>query len=327
MKKTFLLLVLAIAGCSSVNLEVLTPLEQPWPSEISRDRLIEAALYETFLYLDNQEPSCEPDYTFFMAESFHADHVAMLYKATDSFLTFFCNDLKKPVYIVGGKSEFVQQAVLENSIPSDEFGGACGVPIEKDGPFTSMYACAWSGSLAWIGDSIGTVRFGEPMLDESGFSTAIHEIAHLVQDQTFDSGGQTLPRPNDKFLPVWMIEGGAEYLSESVLAYLDMKEYGWMAPLNRSGSPTPLALASDLKVFETWDSGDIAYYSGQVATEYVIASVGFEAYLNILRNMSKNGGNFDYSFEEAIGISLPEFYNKFEKMHLNLYDGKVVGGS
>ena len=113
MKNISLLLVLAIAGCSSVNIDVPitpnpkiieheeevsvepSPLEQPWPSKIGRDRLIEAALYETFLYFDSQKSSCEPDYTLFMAESFYADHVATLDKATDSFLTFFCNDLTR----------------------------------------------------------------------------------------------------------------------------------------------------------------------------------------------------------------------------------------
>lgn len=349
MKNISLLLVLAIAGCSSVNIDVPitpnpeiieheeevssepSPLEQPWPSKISRDRLIEAALYETFLYFDDHAADCTPEYTIFMEDHFHVDHVSLMQETTEEVLTMFCNDLIKPVYIIGGKNEFVQQTVIENNLPSDEFGGACGTPVGEIGSANWMVACAWAGELAWIGSTIGTVRFGEPQLDEWKFATAIHEVMHLVQDQTFDTGGQGIPpRPNDNFLPVWMIEGGAEYLSDSSLAYLGVQEYQWMTPTDRSGAFIPLEISSDLEVFETWASpslGPVDYYAGQVAAEYIIASVGFEKYLNILRNMSKNGGNFDYSFEEAIGISLPEFYDRFEEMHLNLYDGKVIGGS
>ena len=50
---------------------------------------------------------------------------------------------------------------------------------------------------------------------------------------------------------------------------------------------------------------------GQVATEYLVASVGFQRMLDIFTDF-KLTKNFDKSFENATGISKQEFYKKFD---------------
>ena len=308
---------------------VIEPLSEPWPSEINRDRLIGAALFEAFNYFDAARvDQCPVDHHVYMAEKFHPDHVELAKGFTRDVVNLFCGELHKEIYVIGGDHDYVLSTIAANDLPSDPHGGVCGVPVGEDFSADWFVACAYRGDIAWIGQTLGTVRFGELKTDEWKVATSIHEIVHLVQDQQFDSGEQGTPaRPHPRFKPVWLIEGGAEFLADSAAEYLSIQEYQWTTPTDRSGGRIGLDVSSDLRVFETWASpslGPVDYYVGQVASEYLVASVGFDAYMDIFRRMEANEGDFDQSFEEAIGISLEDFYAKFEVMHLNLYDKKVI---
>ena len=48
------------------------------------------------------------------------------------------------------------------------------------------------------------------------------------------------------------------------------------------------------------------YGIGCVATEYIVASIGVEKYLDIYRNLGL-GTNFENSFRNATGINLADF--------------------
>lgn len=308
---------------------VLEPLSEPWPREITRDELIGAALYEAFSSFDVMKvDQCPTNHHVYMADDFHEDHIELAERLTSDVVHLFCDDLYKDIYVIGGNHDYVLDTIAANGLPSDPHGGVCGVPVGEDFSADWFVACAYDGDIAWIGNTLGTVRFGELTTDESRVATSIHEVVHLVQDQQFSAGDQGIPpRPHPKFMPVWLIEGGAEFLADSVAKYWGTQEYQWMTPTDRSGSRIGLDVSSDLEVFETWASpslGPVDYYAGQVASEYLVASVGLDRYLNILRRMDANDGDFDQSFHEAIGIPLEEFYAKFEVMHMNLYDKKVI---
>ena len=308
---------------------VLEPLSEPWPAEITRDELIGAALYEAFGSFDTTKvDQCPINRYVYMADTFHEDHVELVERFTLDVINLFCEDLHTDIYVVGGKQDFVLETIAANDLPSDPHGGVCGVPVGEEMSANWFVACAYDGDIAWIGSTLGTVRFGELMTDEWKVATSIHEVIHLVQDQQFSGGEHGTPaRPHPRFRPVWLIEGGAEFLADSVAKYLGIQEYQWTTPTDRSGGRISLDVSSDLEVFEWWASpslGPVDYYVGQVASEYLVASVGFDAYMDIFRRMDANEGDFDKSFEEAIGISLEDFYGKFETMHLNLYDKKVI---
>ena len=53
------------------------------------------------------------------------------------------------------------------------------------------------------------------------------------------------------------------------------------------------------------------YGIGQAASEYLIASVGFEKFLNIWK-FTKSESSFAEGFKKATGITIEEFYLKFE---------------
>ena len=56
-----------------------------------------------------------------------------------------------------------------------------------------------------------------------------------------------------------------------------------------------------------------SYNIGQVATEYLVASIGFQKMLDILADY---GGtkNFEKSFESVTGISKATFYERFDQV-------------
>ena len=65
-----------------------------------------------------------------------------------------------------------------------------------------------------------------------------------------------------------------------------------------------------LSYYDNYESNP--YGIGQAATEYIIASVGFESLLNIFK-FSGTEGSFSAGFKKATGLELTEFYLKFEE--------------
>ena len=61
---------------------------------------------------------------------------------------------------------------------------------------------------------------------------------------------------------------------------------------------------------------------GQMATEYLVASLGFEVLLDIYREYGSSG-DFEASFEAATGLALSDFYQRFDEAYQNLFSNNV----
>ena len=61
---------------------------------------------------------------------------------------------------------------------------------------------------------------------------------------------------------------------------------------------------------------------GQMATEYLVASLGFEVLLDIYREYGSLG-DFEASFEAATGLALSDFYQMFDAAYQNLFANNV----
>lgn len=62
----------------------------------------------------------------------------------------------------------------------------------------------------------------------------------------------------------------------------------------------------------------LPYLLGRLASEYIVASVGFERFLQIYWKVGE-GMDFPTAFEKAVGISLEDFYEKFDRNAKNLF--------
>ena len=147
-------------------------------------------------------------------------------------------------------------------------------------------------------------------LRPSDLQTATHEYFHTVQGNL--SGGSNWPER----VPSWFIEGGANFVGISfaelsgVSKYLDGRNEELLQRNYQYKEYVPLSEYSYLNVNPPLNYLN-PYGIGCVATEYIVASVGMVKYLDIYRNLGQ-GKDFPSSFELATGISLNDFYKKFE---------------
>lgn len=297
--------------------------DTPWPTVVSRKDMIETSLFKANEYLEKlPKKTCKRSAKVFLGEPMLPEHQELAQRISDGMVNTFCDYLNEDLTVIGGSYDFVKETVAAEELPSDDFGGVCGYPVQGD--FAS--ACAFKGT-AWIGVQLGTLRRGQISTEERRVSIAAHELFHLVHD-SIDPGpaGQSPPPGHPFFRPVWLIEGAGEYFGRLMPFHFGIQEYWTFTPTDRSGAYLPVEYLSDLKNLEISQRlafGTENYYSGQVAMEYITASVGLEALLDVWVRMGQ-GDKFAIAFEKAVGISVKDFYQKFAEMHDNLYPSELV---
>lgn len=299
--------------------------DEPWPTDVTRQELIETALYKSFDYMDKiRIEKCPIKGDLFIDDTVIPEHVPVIEKLTFETTSVFCNYLTTDFSVIAGGYEFVKDVVASEGLPSDEFGGVCGYSISPNQD--SGRACAVLG-VAWIGKGLGTKRRGTLITDEHAVATVTHELFHLVHDSIDPGPASQSPPPGHPFYrPIWLTEGGGEFFGRLLPRYFDLQEYGGFTPTDRSGGFLEVSYLSDLSGLEirrTEAGGSENYYSGQIALEYIAASVGMENLMGVWVRMGQ-GEKFEIAFKKAVGLSIPEFYEKFATMHDNLYDGDLV---
>jgi hypothetical protein len=136
-------------------------------------------------------------------------------------------------------------------------------------------------------------------------STPAHELFHNVQ---FALNGPNQAPSHPNYVPRWLMEGSANYFGFYIVDKLALGTYqeGRKGQVNNNSNYTSVV---PLVQYDNFNSDP--YGIGQAASEYLIASVGFENFLNIWK-FTKSEGSFTRGFAKAIGIELSEFYAKFE---------------
>jgi|UniRef100_UPI004049C7D4 hypothetical protein len=160
-----------------------------------------------------------------------------------------------------------------------------------------------------------------------GSALLAHEYFHLVQRQM--SGLAMLQsikhgeKESANLFPAWLEEGAANFVGFTVAAVaLDATYWEGRPAMFTYIKPDPSNNRNSLQDYEIRngpgnDSPTYPYIAGQVASEFIVASVGFQKFLNIWL-FFKETKDFEKSFERAIGMSKDEFYGLFEKARENL---------
>jgi hypothetical protein len=114
------------------------------------------------------------------------------------------------------------------------------------------------------------------------------------------------------------MEGSANYFGYYLVEKLGLESY-------ENGRNNQVRFNSEyrnIKPLSTYDNFESNPYGiGQAATEYIIASVGFESLLNIFK-FTGTEGTFSAGFKKATGIELSEFYSKFESARSSMEIGR-----
>ena len=296
-----------------------------WPTNVTRQELIETSLYKSFEFMDKvRVESCPVKANVFFGDSVLDEHTPIIEQISSEMNLVFCDYLTDDITVIAGNYEFLKSTVSAEGLPMDEFGGICGYEIGLNEGLSR--GCAYQG-VAWVGPGLGTIRMGEVKTDPIAVAIVSHEIIHLVQDSA-DPGQSVEAQGSGQnlFRPVWWVEGGGEFFGHLIPRYLDIQDYRYVTPHDRAGEALLVSYLSDLQLFEEWRQqafGLENYVTGQIALEYITANVGLEAIMNLLVLMGE-GEEFESAFESAVGLSVQDFYDKFAIMYANLYEGELA---
>ncbi len=162
-------------------------------------------------------------------------------------------------------------------------------------------AAASSGAIwLWVSDRWKT----RPR--EAKTRALIHEYFHLAQDARAGRVGSKGP--------LWLIEGAAEFESYRVMANLGQAHLSQARSdkiIQTRGLLNSLSSMEQLTTAEVEDTG-APYSLGYLAVERLIADYGGERALLQFWDEQSKGATWQSAFQSAFGISLSNFYAKFE---------------
>lgn len=145
-------------------------------------------------------------------------------------------------------------------------------------------------------------------------STPAHEVFHTIQ---FALAGPNVGGDNQMHIPRWLMEGSANFFGFYVADRLGFDKYqtGRNQQINNNSA---YMTTVPLVQYDNFTSDP--YGIGQAATEYLIASIGFEKFLNIWK-FTKSESSFALGFKKATGLTIEDFYSKFEAARKSMHIG------
>jgi len=220
--------------------------------------------------------------------------------------------------IIGSNHDWVVKQLNANGGDYKECSnnaGNNGLDYCHDGGFTQGYVIS------------ADVNFQPANPGSDGTALLAHEYFHAVQNQMSAMVGKMTIKEGQDFskhlFPAWLQEGSANFVGFSVAALaMDTTYWAGRKMMLNYAPPEPSINRNLLKDYEIRNGpGNNAptypYITGQLASEFIVASVGFQKFLDIWINFQRTQ-DFAESFQKSVGISLEDFYQKFEQARRNL---------
>jgi hypothetical protein len=279
----------------------------PWSTNSEGLTIIESALKNTDNYFSNVIPNSS--YEINVDKSFPSSEInwikEMLTFTNGSFPVLKNNSIK---VFVSGSGQWAKRTLENERL-------WVGNPDSKypcDSFATSEGSCA--------GDNIILLSFYNVQENQDWYvqrrSIPAHELFHIVQDYLSEMSFNLGP-DHPKAIPTWLIEGSANYYGFYVVNRMGFNDY---KESRSSRSWYDYSTGPQVPLIEYDNFSSDPYTIGQLATEYLVASAGFESLINIFK-YSKTEKTFSSAFKKAVGISLAEFYSKFESSRSLMYVG------
>ena len=251
----------------------------PFPDQFTRAQMVEATFRSFDQYVKQSKSTQVFKLVIDKDFEYKSKEITKLVGAVYSSLPF-PSDYPTVVFVVTRDRQFLEKSVKEFS----EFYK----PGQTQMVVKPCLNCSWVG---WASTDMG-------------LSNVIpHEIFHTWQKSVYKWEDRRIdadPR-NTLIPPIWLDEGGAEFFGN--IFYRSVENY------------YPGSLVSNkpyrLQDYRTQELDRLLPYSlGRLASEYIVASKGYEKFLSIYSNVGQ-GQDFPTAFENALGISLEKFYEKF----------------
>ncbi len=250
----------------------------PFPDEFSRAEMVEA-MFKSFDEFIKRTPNVN-SYRLVIDSLFQSDSAAITKLVKDVYAVLpFPAGYPTTVVILSNDQDLIEKSVKENGFGKEGFqpsGNHC----------RNCAGFGWATSsrpLTWI---------------------TPHEIFHVWQKAAYKRDSDNNPDPaNPLNPPVWFDEGGADFFAFALYSKFENSYPGSRVGSNR----IRLIDASTRNI----DKG-LTYSLGRLAGEYIVASKGMDKFLEIYLNVGK-GQDFPTAFNNALGITLERFYDKFDK--------------
>lgn len=149
-----------------------------------------------------------------------------------------------------------------------------------------------------------------------------HEYFHLIQLNLADNlegahwnYGEDYAKNS---FPHWLVEGSADFVASALVSFAKNSKYENSRSEHLPGVPGSMAYAlMDYEVHRPTGNNLYSYNIGHIATEYLVASIGFQKFLDIWKDYSITR-NFYTSFEKITGRNIATFYADFESARESL---------
>jgi len=142
-----------------------------------------------------------------------------------------------------------------------------------------------------------------------------HETFHFIQKSI---AGKSASPDGLGIAPQWFWEGPSVFIGLQSANHLSLLVYateGRAFAVKRSITPDVRSLKLS-EVIKNDGSAD-PYGIGAIATEFLVANVGMEKFMDIYSNLGKNM-RFADAFKSATGVELADFYTMFEEVRADL---------
>jgi hypothetical protein len=209
------------------------------------------------------------------------------------------------VAVIAKDKEFAEKAYNENGYARDAKSLANyfdKVPAHGGPPNTYNSTMITSKGLL-VSDKIG-------MMQMPG-----HETFHFIQQSI---AGTSASPDGLGIAPQWFWEGPAVFVCLQTANQLSLADYAtegrtFAVKRSISGPVKSLKLSEVTKN----DGSSDPYGIGAIATEFLVANVGMEKFMNVYNNLGKNM-KFPDAFKSATGVDLVDFYAMFEEIRPTL---------
>ena len=270
----------------------------PWSTTFEIDSLIKSAIDSTNAYSGVVRPDNSYDLT--IQNSVMEENRKWIGQMIDYSNGFFSNiDRKRLSVFLGNSHEWSKETMKAAGVWAGDPNG--------------KYPCSNGSQDAYCtgSDNLVLLVFLNPLQiwDIGRRSTPAHEVFHTIQKSLLGYPTENLSPGHPRAIPRWLKEGSANYFGYYIVEKVGFGSY-------KNGRDTDVRLKSEyriirpLSVYDNYETNP--YGIGQAATEYIIASVGFENLLNIFK-FSGTEGSFLAGFKKATGLELVEFYERFEE--------------
>lgn len=266
----------------------INPFDIPFPLEFTKGDLIRATLEEMDEFLDYSNDALAVSLE--LQEGFPASQVPWIQEIVDAAATSLPFPSGSAALIaIGMDDDFTTEALKAAGLAPSYGWPACGVTTYES-------YCAGPGWAVF--NYRASVKSTDDFNLRGKKAVVAHEMLHVWQF--------AVTKGNPATGPLWLEEGLAQVYGFAVGEALGLESY--LECRNHELLYNPVGT----RPLEEHSSYEFSPYGiGMVASEYLIASVGFEAILRIYELIGA-GSTFEEAFSEAVGIKLETFYERFE---------------